>query len=426
MVAIAQLVEHLIVVQKVARSSRVGHPSKTLPFAEGFCFFSLNSPLLGYRPNRHAGNHRVVHSGHIQFTEHKDKRSVMLSFENDYSRAAHPAVLEAVAEANNHLYSGYGSDELSDQAKAKIREACGQPDADVWFLVGGTQTNQVVIDTITPAYAGVVAVASGHPNVHEAGAIEFSGHKVLTIPQHNGKMDPTELDEFCKTFYADGNYEHMVFPGSVYVSQSTEYGTIYSKAELQAIADVAHKYDMPLFVDGARLGYALTTTGSDMTLADLATIADVFYIGGTKVGALFGEAVVITNDDLKPDFRYCLKQHGGMLAKGRLLGEQFLALLDGEDGSGSSLYFTMAKKADEQALRIRAAFEAKGCKVLHDSPTNQQFFVLPDEWYDKLAETYAMTHMGKPDKHHTAVRVCTSWATKDEAVEQLIQDVATL
>ena len=155
----------------------------------------------------------------------------------------------------------------------------------MWFLVGGTQTNQVVIDTITPAYAGVVAVASGHPNVHEAGAIEFSGHKVLTIPQHNGKMDPTELDEFCKTFYADGNYEHMVFPGSVYVSQSTEYGTIYSKAELQAIADVAHKYDMPLFVDGARLGYALTATGSDMTLADLATIADVFYIGGTKVGA---------------------------------------------------------------------------------------------------------------------------------------------
>ena len=159
---------------------------------------------------------------------------------------------------------------------------------------------------------------------------------------------------------------------------------------------------------------------------DYAALCDVFYLGGTKCGALFGEAVVITNDDLKPDFRYCLKQHGGMLAKGRLLGEQFLALLDGEDGSGSSLYFTMAKKADEQALRIRAAFEAKGCKVLHDSPTNQQFFVLPDEWYDKLAETYAMTHMGKPDKHHTAVRVCTSWATKDEAVEQLIQDVATL
>ena len=174
------------------------------------------------------------------------------------------------------------------------------------------------------------------------------------------------------------------------------------------------------------MAYGLTSPANDLSLQDYAALCDVFYLGGTKCGALFGEAVVITNDDLKPDFRYCLKQHGGMLAKGRLLGEQFLALLDGEDGSGSSLYFTMAKKADEQALRIRAAFEAKGCKVLHDSPTNQQFFALPDEWYDKLAETYAMTHMGKPDKHHTAVRVCTSWATKDEAVEQLIQDVATL
>ena len=288
MVAIAQLVEHLIVVQKVARSSRVGHPSKTLPFAEGFCFFSLNSPLLGYRPNRHAGNHRVVHSGHIQFTEHKDKRSVMLSFENDYSRAAHPAVLEAVAEANNHLYSGYGSDELSDQAKAKIREACGQPDADVWFLVGGTQTNQVVIDTITPAYAGVVAVASGHPNVHEAGAIESTGHKVITLPHHAGKLDAAELDDYCATFYADDNHEHMVFPGLVYISHPTEYGTIYGKAELEVIAETAHRHGMPLFVDGARLGYGLTAAGTDVTLPDLARIADVFYIGGTKVGALFG------------------------------------------------------------------------------------------------------------------------------------------
>ena len=208
----------------------------------------------------------------------------MLSFENDYSRAAHPAVLEAVAEANNHLYSGYGSDELTEQAKAKIREACGQPDADVWFLVGGTQTNQVVIDTITPAYAGVITVASGHPNVHEAGAIEFSGHSTHDSPPQrqdgSGRIGQILQDLLCGR-----NYEHMVFPGSVYVSQSTEYGTIYSKAELQAIADVAHTYDMPLFVDGARLGYALTVTGSDMTLEDMANIADVFYIGGTKVGA---------------------------------------------------------------------------------------------------------------------------------------------
>ena len=388
MVAIAQLVEHLIVVQKVARSSRVGHPSKTLPFAEGF-FFSMNSPLLGYRPNRHAGNHRVVHSGHIQFTEHKDKRSVMLSFENDYSRAAHPAVLEAVAEANNHLYSGYGSDELSDQAKAKIREACGQPDADVWFLVGGTQTNQVVIDTITPAYAGVVAVASGHPNVHEAGAIEFSGHKVLTIPQHNGKMDPTELDEFCKTFYADGNYEHMVFPGSVYVSQSTEYGTIYSKAELQAIADVAHKYDMPLFVDGARLGYALTATGSDMTLADLATIADVFYIGGTKVGAL--------------------------LAKGFVLGAQFDALFT------DNLYFKIARNANEAADRIREALRAKGYTLTFEAPTNQIFVTMDQPTIDRLEREIKLGFTEKADDTHTVMRICTSWATTPEEVDQLIE-----
>ena len=347
----------------------------------------------------------------------------MLSFGNDYSYGACPEILDRLARTNDTAFPGYGSDAACEDAKRRIREACETPDADVWFLVGGTQTNQTVIDTMLAPYEGVVTVDSGHPNVHEAGAIESTGHKVITLPHHAGKLDAAELDDYCATFYADDNHEHMVFPGLVYISHPTEYGTIYGKAELEAIAETAHRHGMPLFVDGARLGYGLTAAGTDVTLPDLARIADVFYIGGTKVGALFGEAVVITNDDLKPDFRYCLKQHGGMLAKGRLLGEQFLALLDGEDGSGSSLYFTMAKKADEQALRIRAAFEAKGCKVLHDSPTNQQFFVLPDEWYDKLAETYAMTHMGKPDKHHTAVRVCTSWATKDEAVEQLIADV---
>ncbi len=361
MVAIAQLVEHLIVVQKVARSSRVGHPSKTLPFAEGFCFFSLNSPLLGYRPNRHAGNHRVVHSGHIQFTEHKDKRSVMLSFENDYSRAAHPAVLEAVAEANNHLYSGYGSDELSDQAKAKIREACGQPDADVWFLVGGTQTNQVVIDTITPAYAGVVAVASGHPNVHEAGAIEFSGHKVLTIPQHNGKMDPTELDEFCKTFYADGNYEHMVFPGSVYVSQSTE------------------------------------------------------YIGGTKVGALFGEAVVFTKHNTPKHFLTLIKQHGALLAKGFVLGAQFDALFT------DNLYFKIARNANEAADRIREALRVKGYTLTFEAPTNQIFVTMDQPTIDRLEREVKLGFTEKADDTHTVMRICTSWATTPEEVDQLIE-----
>ena len=414
MVAIAQLVEHLIVVQKVARSSRVGHPSKTLPFAEGFCFFSLNSPLLGYRPNRHAGNHRVVHSGHIQFTEHKDKRSVMLSFENDYSRAAHPAVLEAVAEANNHLYSGYGSDELSDQAKAKIREACGQPDADVWFLVGGTQTNQVVIDTITPAYAGVVAVASGHPNVHEAGAIEFSGHKVLTIPQHNGKMDPTELDEFCKTFYADGNYTHMVFPGCVYISQATEYGTLYTLDELEAIRKICTKYDMPLFIDGARLGYALTATGNDVTLEDIARIADVFYIGGTKVGAMFGEAVVFTHGNMPKNFVTLVKQHGALLAKGWLLGVQFDTLFT------DNLYCRIARRANDAADRIRKVLVERGYTLTFDAPTNQIFITLDNETSERLQRSVCLGFMEKADDTHTVMRICTSWATTDKQVEQLI------
>ena len=338
----------------------------------------------------------------------------MLSFENDYSRAAHPAVLEAVAEANNHLYSGYGSDELTEQAKAKIREACGQPDADVWFLVGGTQTNQVVIDTITPAYAGVITVASGHPNVHEAGAIEFSGHKVLTIPHHNGKMDPAELDEFCKTFYADGNYEHMVFPGSVYVSQSTEYGTIYSKAELQAIADVAHTYDMPLFVDGARLGYALTVTGSDMTLEDMANIADVFYIGGTKVGAMFGEAVVFTHGNMPKNFVTLVKQHGALLAKGWLLGVQFDTLFTDD------LYCRIARHANDAADRIREVLVERGYTLTFDAPTNQIFITLDNATSERLQRNVRLGFMEKADDTHTVMRICTSWATTDEQVEQLI------
>lgn len=338
----------------------------------------------------------------------------MLSFENDYSRAAHPAVIDAIARANEHLYSGYGSDELTEQAKAKIREACGKPDADVWFLVGGTQTNQVVIDTITPAYAGVVAVTSGHPNVHEAGAIEFSGHKVLTLPHHNGRMDAYELDDFCKTFYADGNYEHMVFPGSVYVSQSTEYGTIYSKAELEAIAEVAHRYDMPLFVDGARLGYALTSTDSDLSLEDLANIADVFYIGGTKVGALFGEAVVFTKHNTPRHFLTRIKQHGALLAKGFVLGAQFDALFTDD------LYFTIAHNANIAADRIREALKAKGYQLTFEAPTNQIFVTLDQPTIDRLTQHVKLGFTEKADDTHTVMRICTSWATTSEEVDQLI------
>lgn len=343
----------------------------------------------------------------------------MLSFENDYSRVAHPAIFEALARADKTLYSGYGSDELTEQAKAKIRAACDVPDADVWLLVGGTQTNQVVIDAITPAWAGVVAVASGHPNVHEAGAIEYSGHKVLTLPHHNGKMDANELDDFCATFYADDNYEHMVFPGSVYVSQSTEYGTIYTKTELEAIAEVAHRYDMPLFVDGARLGYGLTATGSDMTLPDLARIADVFYIGGTKQGAMIGEALVFTHhgdawSDTPKHFLTQIKQHGALLAKGFVLGAQFDALFTDD------LYFRIARNANEAADRIREALADKGYQLAFEAPTNQIFVVLDQPTRKRLEAQVKLGFTEKADDGHTVMRICTSWATTSDEVDQLI------
>lgn len=347
----------------------------------------------------------------------------MLRFECDYGEGAAPAVLELLQKTNFDQTPGYGEDEYCAKAAAQIKRLCDAPDADVHFFVGATQANLTVIAAALKPWQGVLCADSGHIHVHETGSIEATGHKCLALPGKNGKITARQIRKAVEEHRANASHEHEVQPGMVYISNPTEVGTLYNKEELTDISAACYELGLYLFVDGARMAYGLTSPANDLSLQDYAALCDVFYLGGTKCGVLFGEAVVITNDDLKPDFRYCLKQHGGMLAKGRLLGEQFLALLDGEDGSGSSLYFTMAKKADEQALRIRAAFEAKGCKVLHDSPTNQQFFVLPDEWYDKLAETYAMTHMGKPDKHHTAVRVCTSWATKDEAVEQLIADV---
>ena len=347
----------------------------------------------------------------------------MIYFNSDYLEGAHPAIMERLLQTNMEQTVGYGEDEYCAKAAAQIKRLCDAPDADVHFFVGATQANLTVIAAALKPWQGVLCADSGHIHVHETGSIEATGHKCLALPGKNGKITARQIRKAVEEHRANASHEHEVQPGMVYISNPTEVGTLYNKEELTDISAACYELGLYLFVDGARMAYGLTSPANDLSLQDYAALCDVFYLGGTKCGALFGEAVVITNDDLKPDFRYCLKQHGGMLAKGRLLGEQFLALLDGEDGSGSSLYFTMAKKADEQALRIRAAFEAKGCKVLHDSPTNQQFFVLPDEWYEKLAETYAMTHMGKPDKHHTAVRVCTSWATKDEAVEQLIADV---
>ena len=329
----------------------------------------------------------------------------MLRFECDYGEGAAPAVLELLQKTNFDQTPGYGEDEYCAKAAAQIKRLCDAPDADVHFFVGATQANLTVIAAALKPWQGVLCADSGHIHVHETGSIEATGHKCLALPGKNGKITARQIRKAVEEHRANASHEHEVQPGMVYISNPTEVGTLYNKEELTDISAACYELGLYLFVDGARMAYGLTSPANDLSLQDYAALCDVFYLGGTKCGALFGEAVVIANDDLKPDFRYCLKQHGGMLAKGRLLGEQFLALLDGEDGSGSRLYFTMAKKADEQALRIRAAFEAKGCKVLHDSPTNQQFFVLPDEWYDKLAETYAMTHMGKPDKHHTAVRV---------------------
>ena len=350
----------------------------------------------------------------------------MLYFENDYCEGAHPAILQKLTETNFEKVSGYGTDPYCASAKEKIRAACACPEADVFFISGGTQANSIVIASTLRRWEGVVAAATGHVAGHEAGAIEFTGHKVIGLPQKNGKLDAATVEDFCKTFYADSNHDHMVFPGMVYISHPTEYGTLYTKEELTDLSATCYDCGLCLFVDGARMAYGLASEANDLNLQDYANLCDVFYLSGTKCGALFGEAVVINNPDLDQDFRYAIKQHGAMLAKGRLLGLQFLALLNGEDGTGSSPYYTMAAKADRQAMRIRAAFEAKGCAMLFDSPTNQQFPILPNSWYNALSEKYAMTLTAKPDAEHTAVRFCTSWATRNEDVDALLADIASL
>ena len=339
----------------------------------------------------------------------------MLSFENDYSCTATPEIIERIEQIAQNQYPGYGNDSICESAKTKIREACSCPDAQIFFLVGGTQTNQTIIDSITPQYAGVVAANTGHVNVHEAGAIEFTGHKVLTLPHHDGKIDADELDEYCATFYADGNYTHMVFPGCVYISQATEYGTLYTLDELEAIRKICTKYDMPLFIDGARLGYALTATGNDVTLEDIARIADVFYIGGTKVGALFGEAVVFTKHNTPKHFLTLIKQHGALLAKGFVLGAQFDALFT------DNLYFKIARNANEAADRIREALRAKGYTLTFEAPTNQIFVTMDQPTIDRLEREVKLGFTEKADDTHTVMRICTSWATTHEEVDQLIE-----
>lgn len=337
----------------------------------------------------------------------------MISFESDYNNGCHEAIIRKLAETNNDKTTGYGLDQYCEAARDKVRQACGTPDADVFFLVGGTQTNATVIDSMLHGYQGVLAVDTGHINVHESGAIEFGGHKVLALPNHDGKMDAAELRHWLEAFYADLAYEHMVFPGMVYITFATESGTIYSLQELKAISDVCRKYQLPLFVDGARLGYGLMAQGCDVSLPQLAGLCDVFYIGGTKCGALCGEAVVFPRGNAPAHFFTTVKQHGALLAKGRLLGIQFDVLM--QDG----LYFSLARHAVEQAIRLRDAFVAKGYKMYSNSPTNQQFVLLDKETIARL-ETEFVFEQWFPVGDKMCCRFVTCWATQPSDVDALI------
>ena len=337
----------------------------------------------------------------------------MLYFKNDYSFGAHKKVLDALVETNDMPMDCYGFDAYTLSAEKKIREVCNAPDASVFLIAGGTQTNQLIISTHLDSFEGVISATSGHVNVHEAGAIEHTGHKVLTLPSHDGKIDARELKSYITDFYNDGNYTHMVFPGMVYISHPTEYGTIYKKQELADIYAVCREYDIPLFVDGARLGYGLTCAESDMTMADVASLCDVFYIGGTKVGALCGEAVVFPKGNPPRHFLTRVKQHGAMLAKSRVLGVQFDALFT--DG----LYLEISKHASDMADLLKATLTRLGCRFYLDSPTNQQFVILENEQMAKWQEKVSISFIEKYDDTHTVARFAVSWATTKEDIEAL-------
>ena len=337
----------------------------------------------------------------------------MISFTCDYSEGAHPKILERLAATNLEQLPGYGTDLYCERAKAKIRQACDAPEAEIFFLVGGTQTNSTVIAAMLHDCEGVVSAETGHIGVHEAGAVEYTGHKVLTIPGHQGKMDPDELKAYLEAATTDPNAEHMVYPGMVYISFPSEYGTLYTKRELERIREISHSFGLPLFLDGARLGYGLASPACDLTLPDIARLCDVFYIGGPKVGCFCGEAVVFPRANAPKHFYTITKQHGAMLAKGRLLGIQFDTLFT--DG----LYLEISRHAIEMAMRLKAMLQEKGCRFFLDSPTNQQFVVMENSRLKTLAEHVAYDLWDRIDADHTAIRFATSWATPPEHIEEL-------
>ena len=339
----------------------------------------------------------------------------MIYFNNDYSEGCHQKVLDALVRTNMVQTLGYGEDEYCAEAAAKIKTLCGRDDVAVHFLIGGTQTNLTVIDAALRPHQGALCPVGGHINVHETGAVEATGHKVLTCPSDDGKITAQQVKDTILAHRADGSFEHMVQPKLVYISNPTEYGTLYSLSELEALSAVCRELGLYLFLDGARLGYGLMAKDYDVTMADIARLCDVFYIGGTKVGALFGEAVVISNPALKEDFRYIIKQHGGMLAKGRLLGVQFDALMT------DNLYFEIAGQAVRLADKIRETLDELGVSHLVPGITNQIFPILSDKCLEQLAKEFCFTEMERVSDTHRAIRFCTSWATTEENVEKLCQ-----
>ena len=337
----------------------------------------------------------------------------MIYFNNDYSEGCHEKVMDALIRTNMVQTLGYGEDEYCAQAAAKIKALCGNEDLAVHFLVGGTQANLTVIDAALRPHQGALCPVGGHINVHETGAVEATGHKVLPQPSDDGKITAKQVRDAVISHRNDSSFEHMAQPKLVYISNPTEYGTLYSLEELEALSATCHELGLYLFLDGARLGYGLMAEGYDVTMADIARLCDVFYIGGTKVGALFGEAVVISNAALKEDFRYIIKQHGGMLAKGRLLGVQFDALMT------DNLYFEIAGKAVRLADKIRATLDELGVNYLVPGITNQIFPILSDRCLEELAKEFCFTEMERVSDTHRAIRFCTSWATTEENVDKL-------
>ena len=344
----------------------------------------------------------------------------MIYFNNDYSEGCHEKVLQALNATNMEQTMGYGEDAYCAAAAEKIRAKCGRADIAVHFLVGGTQANLTVIDAALRPHQGALGADTAHIHVHETGAVEATGHKVLWVPHHQGKITAQQVRQTIREHYASSSFEHTVQPKLVYISQPTELGTLYTLRELEDLSAACRELGLYLFVDGARLGYGLSARGNDVTMQDLARLCDVFYIGGTKVGALFGEAVVICHPALQEDFRYLIKQHGGMLAKGRLLGVQFGVLMEND------LYEQIAAQADRLADRLRAALHALDVPFLVESTTNQLFPILPDTVLEELAKTYVFSEQERVDEAHRAVRFCTSWATRPENVEQLCADLQRL